>query len=504
LLLSITGGALGVLFSFWTIDLLLALNEDSLPRINEIGINSRAIVFTTGLSVLIAVVLGLVPLIRYSSKNLELSLRGTGRGQTSPASQRLRSSLVVAQMALTLILLVGAGLLGKSFYRLLQIDPGFRTATAVAMEVSMPAARMDEKEYQEFMKAYDLLRNQGIAPQGKNTFSAEQERQRQFQRLLLQQLKQLPGVTSVGSINRLPLTGPAADGNFFINNNPARVGYAEFRLATADYFSAMTIPLLRGRTFSESDQPNTPNAAVISQSLAQKYWPNEDPIGQAIQFGNMDGDLRLLQVVGVVGDVRDGGVDTPAKPTLYANALQRRPSSDLSVVVRATVPPASLIPTMRQTVKSLDPTIPVELRTLDQIFSSSLDPRRFSLVIFGVFAAVALLLAAMGIYGVTTYAVAQRTQEIGIRMALGARMIDVVKLVLRSAMTLALIGAAIGIAGALALTRLMSSLLFGVTPTDVPTFAAVAICLMAVALIACYLPARRATKVDPLIALRYE
>ena len=504
LLLSLTGGTLGILFSYWAVDLLLALNQTSLPRVNEVSINARAVAFTIGLSILIAVVLGLVPLVRYSSKKLEVSLRGTGRGQSGPASQHLRNSLVVAQMALTLILLVGAGLLGKSFYRLLQIDPGFKTETAVAVEVSMPSARLDEKDYQEFMRAYQLLREQGIAPQPQPRFNADQERHRQFQQQLLERLRQLPGVTAVGSINRLPLTGDAADGSFFINNNPAREGHAEFRLATADYFSAMAIPLLRGRTFSESDQPAAPNAAVVSQSLAAKYWPNEDPIGQAIQFGNMDGDLRLLHVVGVVGDVRHGGVDAPPRPTVYANALQRRSASDLSVVVRAAVPPSSLVPAMRQTVRSLDPELPVDFRTLDQIFSSSLDQRRFSLVVFGVFGVVALLLAAMGIYGVTTYAVAQRTQEIGIRMALGARMVDVVKLILRSAMTLALVGAAIGLAGAMALTRLMSALLFGVTPTDLPTFAAVAAGLIAVALIASYLPARRATKVDPLVALRHE
>ena len=504
LLLSFSGGALGILFSFWAVDLLLAFNQTNLPRVNEIGINARTVVFTIGLSIVIAVVLGLVPLMRYSSTKLEVSLRVTGRGQAGPGGQHLRNALVVAQIALTLILLVGAGLLAKSFYRLLQIDPGFRTETAVAVEISMRGGGLDEKEYQDFMKAYQLLREQGIAPQATTRFSAEQERQRQFQKQLLERLGQLPGVTMVGSINRLPLTGPAADGTFFVNNNPARAGHAEFRLATGGYFSAMAIPLLRGRTFTDSDQVNAPNAAVVSQSLAQKYWQNEDPIGQEIQFGNMDGDLRLLQVVGVVGDVRDSGMDTPARPTVYANALQRRPSSDLSVVVRASLPPSSLVPAMRQIVRSLDPQLPMDFRTLDQIFSSSLDQRRFSLVIFGVFGAVALLLAAMGIYGVTTYAVAQRTQEIGIRMALGARMIDVLKLILRSAMSLALIGAAIGLAGALALTRLMSVLLFGVTPTDLPTFAAVAGGLILVALIACYLPARRATKVDPLVALRYE
>ena len=266
----------------------------------------------------------------------------------------------------------------------------------------------------------------------------------------------------------------------------------------------MEIPILLGRTFDRSDQPDSPHAALISNSLAAKYWPNENPIGQTIQFGNMDGDLRLLHVVGVVGDVQDRALDAAIRPTVYANSLQRPPSSDLSVVVRARVAPSALVPSMRQVVRSLDSELPVNFKTLDQVYASSLDQRRFSLVIFGVFGTVALLLAAMGIYGVTSYAVAQRTQEIGIRMALGARMSDVLKLVLRSGMSLALIGAAIGLAGAFAVTRVMSSLLFGVAPTDLVTFTAVALLLIAVAFLACYIPARRATKVDPLVALRYE
>jgi len=504
LLLTLSGGALGILISFWGIDFLLALNQTGLPRLNEININARLIAFTISLSVVIAVALGLVPLIRYSSKKLELTLRETGRAHSGHASQRLRNLLVVSEMALTLILLVGAGLLAKSFYRLLQTDLGFQTESAVAMEISMPTAPLDEKRYQEFMEAYRLLRDKGVVPGTPTRFTPEQERQIQFQNQLLESLRELPGVAAVGSINRLPLTGGAGSGTFFINNNPTKAGYAEFRVASAGYFSAMGIPLLRGRTFGPGDQPNSSNAAVISRSLAEKYWPNENPIGQVIQFGNMDGDLRLLHVVGVVGDVRDEGVDYPAQPTLYANALQRQPFSDLSVVVRATVGPSSLVPAMRNIVRSLNPALPIDFRTLKEVHSSSLDHRRFSLVIFGAFGFVALLLAAMGIYGVTTYAVSQRTQEIGIRMALGARMIDVLKLVLRNAMSLVLIGTAIGVAGAFALTRLMTSLLFGVTATDVPTFVLVAIGLIAVALVSCYLPARRATKVDPLEALRYE
>jgi predicted permease len=412
--------------------------------------------------------------------------------------------LVVAQMALTLILLVGAGLLGKSFYRLLRIDPGFRTESAVAMELSLPNPRMDEQRYQQFMQSYKRLMEQGVAPDTSLQFSAEEERQRLFQKQLLERLSATPGVNAIGSISNLPLSGGGPDGTFLINNNPASKGHADYRLASSGYFAAMRIPLLRGRTFDAGDQPNSPNAAVVSQSLVRKYWPNEDPIGQTIQFGNMDGDLRLLHVVGVVGDVHDYGVDVAVSPTVYANALQRLPSSSWTVVARSQVEPSAIVPAMREAVRSLAPQLPLKFRTLDQVFSSSLDQRRFSVVIFGVFGTAALLLAAMGIYGVTNYAVAQRTQEIGIRMALGAQMSDVLKLVLGNVMSFAFIGAGIGLAGAYAVSRVMSNLLFEVAPSDLATFVAVSAILIMVALLACVIPARRATKVDPLVALRYE
>lgn len=504
LLLALAAGALSVLISFWGVDLLLGLNQQSLPRMNEIGVNGRAVAFTFVLSLLIAAVLGCVPLFRFSTRDLETSLRETGSGARGYAGRHMRSLLVVAQMALTLVLLIGAGLLGKSFYRLLRIDPGFRTEGTVAMELSLPSPRMDEQRYKQFMESYKRLTEQGIAPDASVQLNADEERQRLFQVQLLERLSTTAGVVSAGSINSLPLTGGGADGTFFINNNPAKKGQSDYRLASAGYFTAMRIPLLRGRTFDESDQQNSPNAALISQSIAQKYWPNENPIGQTIQFGNMDGDLRLLHIVGVVGDVHDNGVDVPATPTIYGNALQRLPSSSLTLVVRGQGEPSSLVPALRAAVRSLDPQLPLKFRTLDQVFSSSLDQRRFSLVIFGVFGAVALLLAALGIYGVTSYAVAQRTQEIGLRMALGAQTVDVLKLVLKNGMTLALVGAAIGLAGAYSVTRVMSSLLFEVVPTDLLTFIAVSVSLIAVALLACFIPARRATKVDPLVALRYE
>ncbi|MGH9958470.1 MAG: ABC transporter permease, partial [Pyrinomonadaceae bacterium] len=504
LLLALTAGALGVLLSFWGVDLLLGLHQESLPRMTEIGVNARAVVFTLGLSLLIAVVLGVVPMLGFSTNDLETSLREATSAARGYAGQRLRSSFVVAQMALTLVLMVGAGLLGKSFYRLLQIDPGFRTESAVAMELSLPNPRMDEERYEQFMREYKRLKEQGVAPAATIQLSAEEERQRLFQGQLLERLSATPGVIAAGSISHLPLSGGGPDGTFFINNDPARKGDADYRRASSGYFAAMGIPVLRGRTFDATDHANSPNAAVVSQSLAQKYWPNEDPIGQTIQFGNMDGDLRLLNVVGVVGDVRDYGMDVAVTPTIYANAQQRLPSSSWTVVARAQVEPSALVPAMREAVRSLDPQLPLNFRTLDQVFSSSLDQQRFSVVIFGAFGTVALLLAAMGIYGVTTYAVAQRTQEIGIRMALGAQMSDVLKLVLGKGMALAFLGAAIGLAGGLAVTRIMSSLLFEVEPTDPVTFVTVSAVLIVVALLACLIPARRATKVDPLVALRYE
>jgi predicted permease len=445
-----------------------------------------------------------VPLLRFSTKDLEASLREAGGGTLGSAGQHSRNLLVVAQMALTLVLLIGASLLGKSFYRLMQIDPGFRTESAVAMELSLPSVGTNEQRYKQLLEAYNRLMERGEAPPEITKFSAEEEHQRLFQQQLLERLSNTPGVIAAGTINYLPLSGGGPNGNFLINNNPSRKGNAEYRLASAGYFAAMGIPLLRGRTFDATDQVNAPNAAVVSQSFVKKYFANEDVIGQTIQFGNMDSDLRLLHIVGVVGDVHDDGVDVAVGPTVYGNALQRLPSSTWNLVARAQAEPRALVPAMRETVRSLDSQLPLKFRTLDQVFSSSLDQQRFSLVIFGVFGVAGLLLAAMGIYGVTAYVVTQRTREIGIRMALGAQLGDVLKMMLRYAMTLVVIGALVGLVGAYAVTRVMSNLLFQVTPTDLATFVVVPAVLLLVALVACLIPARRATKVDPLITLRYE
>ncbi|HEX8180905.1 MAG TPA: ABC transporter permease [Pyrinomonadaceae bacterium] len=477
LLLALIGGAFGVLLSFWGVDLILKLNQGSLPRADEVSVNARALGFTLALSALIAIVLGIVSVLHVTGRDLQAGLKEAARGQTAHgAGKRLRGTLVIAQVALTLILLVGAGLLGKSFVELLRVDPGFRPESAVVMDLALPAS--DDKD--------------------------QQQRNALFYQQLLERLAQLPGVVAVGGSNALPMTDTGADGTFLIDNDPTHTGHADYRRASAGYFAAMGIPLLRGRVFDASDGPLAPPAAVVSQTLAQKYFPGANPIGQRIQFGNMDGDKRLLEIVGVVGNVREGGLDDAPALTVYANAFQRPQSYSLAMVVRAQGDPATLIPAMRQAVQSLNPEMPTTFRTLTEVYSASLDARRFSLVIFGVFASVALSLATLGLYGVVAYTVTQRTHEIGVRIALGAQPADVLRLIVGQGMLLTLIGVALGLMAAFGLTRLLASLLYGVTATDPLTFFGVALLLTTVALIACLIPARRATKVDPLLALRYE
>jgi predicted permease len=366
LLLAALGGALGVVLSFWGVDLILKLNQGGLPRADEISVNARSLVFMLALSALIAIVLGAVSVLHVAGGDLQAGLKEAARGQIGHgAGKRLRGMLVIAQVALTLVLLVGAGLLGKSFVELLRVDAGFRPESAVVMNLSLPASADQDQQ-----KRNALLYQQ-----------------------LLERLAQMPGVVAVGGINALPMTDTGADGTFLIDNDPTHTGHAEYRLASSGYFAAMGIPMVRGRVFDASDSPNAPPAAVISQSLAQKYFSGADPIGRRIQFGNMDGDERLLEIVGVVGNVREYGLDGALALTVYANAFQRPQSYSLAMVVRAQGDTATLIPLMRQALKSLNTETPMTFRTLTEVYSSSLDARRFSLVIFGVFASVALILA---------------------------------------------------------------------------------------------------------------
>ncbi|HKG79627.1 MAG TPA: ABC transporter permease, partial [Pyrinomonadaceae bacterium] len=477
LLLTIPAAALGAWLASFGVRLLLLLDKGTLPRINTIGVNSRVLLFSCALGVLIGVALSFLPAIRFS-RQLNFAMQATGRGQVSTGiGNSLRAAMVIGQIGLTVVLLAAAGLLGRSFFNLMKVDPGFNTESAVVMTLTLPTT---------------------ISPD-------EDEHLRQFYVQLLERIGQFPGVTAVGGINVLPLSaGP--NGTFLIDDDPNQRGYADYRVASAGYFPATKIPLIKGRLFDSSDTVKSPHVAVISQSLAQRYWANEDPIGKRIQFGNMDTDKHLLHVVGVVGDVRSV-LEREAQPTVYAFSLQRPQwwqVAGLDIVVRANADPDTLVPALRSTVQSLRSDAPATFSTLGEVFSSAFDARRFSLVLFGVFAGVALLITIIGLYGMLAYLVAERRREIGIRMALGAQPRNVLRLVIGQGLKLALIGVIVGLIGAWALTRFMQTLLFGVNPTDPGTFAVIGLLLLLVAFVACWVPARRATKVDPLVALRYE
>ncbi len=479
LVLTLPGALLGSLLASFAVRLLLVLDKGGLPRINTIAVDGRVLLFACALGVLIALVLSFLPGLR-SRHDLQAGLKAGARGQTTGGrGARLKGVLVVGQVGLTLVLLTGAGLLARSFMNVMAIKPGFETGGSMAMNLSLPST---------------------ITPE-------EDEKIRQFYTQVLERVAQIPGVTAVGGINVLPLQSRGANGQFLINNDETQKGYADYRVASGGYFSAMKIPLLRGRLFDASDKVDGQHVAVVSQSLAQRYWPNGDAIGKRIQFGNMDTDKRLLEIVGIVGDVRAASLEIDAEPTVYSYSLQRPQwwqVSRLSIVVRSQTDPQSLIPSLRSTVVGLRSDVPMTFVTLEQVLSSSFDARRFTLTLFGVFGGVALLITVIGLYGMLSYSVTERTREMGIRMALGAQRSSVLGLIIKQGLKLAAVGVLVGILGAWGMTRLMSSLLFGVTPTDSITIALVVLVLGLVALVACYVPARRATKVDPLVALREE
>ena len=478
LVLTLPGALLGVLLATFAVRLLLVLEKGTLPKVNTVAVDARVMGFACALGILIAIVLSFLPGLR-SRRNLTLGLKSGARQTVGGKGARLRGALVVGQIGLTLVLLTGAGLLARSFINVMAIKPGFDIDSAMVMTLTLPT-----------------------------TITVEEDQQlRHVYAQLLESVGQLPGVTAVGGINALPLQGGGADGQFLIDNDPNQKGYAEYRVASGGYFNAMRIPLLKGRMFDASDRVDGQHVAVISQSLAQRYWPNGDAIGKRIQFGNMDTDKHLMEIVGIVGDIRDANLERPIEPTFYGYSLQRPQwwqVARLAVVVRTQTEPQSLVPALRDTVQNLYPGAPVSFSTLQQVFADSFDARRFSLTLFGVFGVVALLITVIGLYGMLSYSVTERTREMGIRMALGAQRSNVLRLVIHQGLQLATVGAVIGLLGAWGLTRLMASLLFGVTPTDSLTLVAVVAALGVVALVACYVPARRATKVDPLVALREE
>jgi predicted permease len=489
LVLSLAAAAIGIVIAVGGVRLLISLEPTSVPRLGEVGVNWIALLFAASVALATAFGLGIVTALRGAGEeDLRGSLAQSQRGLAASGGY-VRGGLAIAQVALTLVLLVGAGLLARSFLRLIAVNPGYRTAGALVLDLSMawPESQTDAA------------------------------RQRQFLDELTLRLRNLPGVASVGGVNNLPLRGGGSNGAFLVlarpdeqidfsqlpllMKDPDRSGFADFRVASDDYFRAMGIPLLRGRLFDDRDGPDATHVAVISQSLAATEWPTSDPIGRIIQFGNMDGDLRPFTIVGIVGDIRERGLDADPRPMFYGSSRQRKVSS-FSVVIQGPADPVSVIAPARRVLRELAPSLPPRFRTLEEVIASSMTQRRFSLALLGVFGAAALLLATMGVYSVIAYLVAQREHEIGIRVALGAQRRDVLGLVLRHGTTLTLIGVAVGVGASLWLTRLLTGLLYGVTPTDPVAFAAVVALLLGVALTASYVPARRALRVDPINVLR--
>jgi putative ABC transport system permease protein len=480
-MLALVGGALGVLIAYWGVDLLRSLNPGKAaqfaPGWDRLGVNPAVLGFNLGLSLLTGLLFGLAPAWQISKTDLNGALKEGGR-QTSSGSHRLRGLLVISEVALSMMLLVSAGLLLRTFLVLLKTEAGFNPKNVMTMRLNLPAAKYKE----EAQRAA-------------------------FYQELVRRVQALPGVESAAAVNYLPLGGSNTSDIFLVEGIPDPPPGQEFlgryRNCTSDYFRTMGIPVLKGRAFTDQDKPGAPPVIIVNETMAQTYWPGADPIGKRVRFTAPLDKAPWMQVVGVVKDVKHQ-LQSPVTADYYLPHAQDVWSS-MVLVARTKVEPLSLASDMRQQVWALDKDQPVfDVQTMEQVRAFSVSLHSFSAGSLGVFAVIALLLAAIGIYGVMSYAVMQRTQEIGIRMALGARAADVLKLVVRNGMTLALLGVVAGLAGAFALTRLLQSLLFGVTPTDAITFAVVTFGLLLIALLACYIPARRATKVDPLVALRYE
>jgi len=495
LVIACIGGGVGLLAAVWLVSLLNKITALNIPRSEQVNIDTNVLLATAGFSVLTGLLTGIAPAWRNSEPRLCQWINDGMRGSAGPGRRRISSGLVVVEVALAVVLLVGGGLMLKSFVRLLQVDPGFEPHQVLRLDLALAGSRYTEP------------------------------RQRlNFYRELTERLKGLPAVEAVGATTQTPLSPGDNWSAFAIEGRPdppqGQQQQAATRAVTNDYFDTMKIPLRKGRFFSNADarialplmrywdgqpypehfnEPQAAPAAIINETMARLYWPNEEPLGRRLKIISSP----WITVVGVVGDVRHTGLNTPASPEIYLSDLQE-PQTALAVMVRTSGDPLQLAAAAREQVKAIDKDQPVTITTMDQIVADSVAAPRFNTLLLGVFATVALLLAMIGVFGVIHYSVIQRTHEIGIRIALGAQRHDVFRLVLGEGLVLALIGVTIGAAGAWAMTRLISGLLFGVSPTDGPTFVLVSLVVTFVALLACYLPARRATRVDPLIALRYE
>ncbi len=501
LVLSFAGGALGILIASWTVKALPAILPTNLPRQEGIAVNASVLLFALAATVAVAVALGLFAAWRAGAADLQEALCSGSRSYTgSGGGERLRGSLVIGEIAATLVILVGAGLLGRSFLRLISTSPGFRQENLVVMEFSLPV------------------------PLDWSLSQAEIARQIHLTDELVARVRAIPGAESAGVAGALPVAAGdnLADGGFLILNgqkppanfddfgrmaqDPSILGRADYCVASEGYFRTVGISLLRGRIFGDEDDANSPHVAVISEALARQRWPNQDPIGQTIEFGNMDGNLKPLTIVGIVRDVRAAGLDSPSPAIVYVDYRQRGMNANASptILVRSAGPSGEIVSAARGIFRELAPDVPVKFSTFEDEMGGWLADRRFLLLLVGLFAAAALALAAVGIYGVVAFSVTRRTQEIGVRVALGAQRADVLRLVLGEGARMAAIGVVIGVGASLAVTRLLSSLLFGITATDPATFAGVAVLLALVTLAASYIPAHRAMGVDPMTALRHE
>jgi putative ABC transport system permease protein len=481
-LLAVTGGAVGLLLAIWAVSWLVSLSADTIPRVHEISVDPRVAGFTLLVSVLTGVLFGLAPALQVSRPDLTDALKESGRTTAGHRRNRLRSALVMSEVALSLVLLVGAGLMIRSFAKLNQIDPGFSPARVLTLGVTLLPIKYPADE--QVAQVYSQI---------------------------LERAATAPGVLSAGAIQDLPLSGSNTSDNFTIEGRPAIAKEAEplteYRVVTPRYFESMGIPLLSGRDFAQTDTRQSPNVAVVNDAFARRHFAGENPLGHRLKLQGQERDPFLI--IGVVGNVRDFGLDEQPTPEAYVPFLQDPLSTtyqrSMTIVARTKSDPRDVAGSLRSAVTSIDKSLPVySIKPMTEYLRDSLSRRRFNLVLLSVFAGVALTLAAVGIYGVISYGVTQRTHEMGIRMALGAQPRDVVKLIVRQAMILALGGVGIGLLAALALTRLMKSLLFNVGVTDPLTFAVIALLMTLIALVACLVPARRATKVDPLVALRYE
>lgn len=478
-LLSVIGGGLGLLLAWWGTRALLALSPPELMDLRDTSVNLPVLGFTIGLTLLTGIVFGLVPALEATRVDLNESLKEGGRGDGQGAgSHRLRSAFVVTQVALALVLLVGAGLLIRSLNRLNSIEPGFSPDQVLTMRVNLPDQKYDSepKIINFFKQAVD-------------------------------QLKTLPAVESVGAINYVPFGGPHSATNVQIEGQPQRppgqVLGTGIVVTDANYFTTMGIPLKRGRLFTEQEATEMRHVVVVNESFARQNFPGEEPIGKRVTIDMKDENVPT-EIIGIVGDNKHKGLDVEIEPMAFWPHPELVDSS-MTLVIRTKGDPTSIATAARNVIQQIDPEQPVgEINTMQGLMAASVARSRFNTILLTVFSGVALVMAAVGIYGVMSYSVQQRTHELGIRLALGAQHGDVLKLILKQGIVLGVIGVVAGLLGSLGLTRLMTSLLFEVTPTDVRTFAAVAAGLFLIVLIACYIPARRATKVNPLVALRYE